>query len=316
MFVASLAENVRRTTPASYPAQTARTSIVCWYLFPTGGTRCPSLRSRMIGVCSVHACDHAGSWCFSPLFRCTLPTLQGVKEGDFSMLKERCAGADSGNNAGKSVTKVEGDVDATRAYGRKGQEKNPEHVRGAERKPTTPPIKTGHAAMVQVRQDFRQPVTSLWQTASERAATAPTRAASGGGGIVDSTNTTTARRGLSHRRPQSQAGVSRTQGKGTSAAAAPTSATTNARDDQLGNARPHTGGKSAVPSAGDGRKSNSRGQASRESEPTSSPGISPGPVCVSGGREADAQQHQRGRRTPIPLRSSHRVGPVGSLGEN
>lgn len=226
------------------------------------------------------------------------------------MLKERCAGADS--DTGKSVTKVEGDVDATRAHVREGQEKAPEHDRGAEPKPTTPPIKTGHAAMVQVRQDFRQPVTSLWQTASERAATAPTRAASRGGGIVDSTNTATARRGLSHRRPQSQAGASRTQGKATSTL--PTGATTDARD-QLGNARPHTGGRGAVSSAGEGRKSNSRGQASRESEPTSTPAISPASVCVSGGREADGQQ-QRRRRTPIPLRSSHRVGPVGSLGEN
>ncbi|CBJ27259.1 flagellar associated protein [Ectocarpus siliculosus] len=239
-----------------------------------------------------------------------LAWVQGVKGGDFSTPKERCAGADSDSDTGKSVTKVDGDADATRAHGREGQERVPEHERGAERKPTIPPIKTGHAAMVQVRQDFRQPVTSLWQTASERAATAPTRAASRGGGIVDSTNTATARRGPSHRRPQSQAGASRTHGMVTSAP--PTGATTNARD-QLGNARPQTGGRGAVSSAGEGRKSNSRGQALRESDLTSTPAISPSPVCVSGGREADGQK-QRRRRTPIPLRSSHRVGPVGSLG--
>ncbi|CAB1121297.1 unnamed protein product [Ectocarpus sp. CCAP 1310/34] len=227
--------------------------------------------------------------------------LQGVKGGGFSTPKERCAGADSDSDTGKSVAKVEGDVDATPAHGREGQERAPEHERGAKRKPTTPPIRTGHAAMVQVRQDFRQPVTSLWQTASERAATAPTRAAPRGGGIVDSTNTATALRGPSHRRPQSQAGASRTQPKAMSTR------------DQLGNARPHTGGRGAVSRAGEGRKSNSRGQASRESEPTSTPAISPAPVCVSGGREADGQK-QRRIRTPIPLQSSHRVGPVGSLG--
>ncbi|CAM9544373.1 unnamed protein product, partial [Ectocarpus sp. 12 AP-2014] len=238
-----------------------------------------------------------------------LAWVQGIKGGDFNTPKERCASADSDSDTGKSVTKVEGDVDTTCAHGRGGQERAPEHERGAERKLTTPPINTGHAAMVQVRQDFRQPVTSLWQTASERAATAPTRAASRSGGIVDSTNTATARRGPSHRRPQSQAGASRTQRKATSTP--PTGATTNARD-QLGNARPHTGGRGAVSSAGEGRKSNSRGQASRESEPTSAPAISPAPVCVSGGREADGQK-QRRTRTPMPLRSSHRVGPVGSL---
>ncbi|CAN0162997.1 unnamed protein product, partial [Ectocarpus sp. 8 AP-2014] len=97
-----------------------------------------------------------------------LAWVQGVKGGDFSTPKERCAGADSGSDTGKSVTKVDGDADATRAHGREGQERVPEHERGAERKPTTPPIKTGHSAMVQVRQDFRQPVTTLWQTASER----------------------------------------------------------------------------------------------------------------------------------------------------
>lgn len=152
--------------------------------------------------------------------------------------------------------------------------------------------------MLRVRQDIRQPVTSLWQTAAERASTAPTRTAAHGGGMVDCTNTT-GRRGLS-RRSHSQLSVARAnRDKGCA------DASTGVADECL-----HAGGRGAVSSAGGaktGASRASRGRSSREKPATSNTAATKTLSLVDSANQ--------GKRTQVPLRSSHRVGPVGSLGE-
>lgn len=206
---------------------------------------------------------------------------------------------DSANNNRKrpetNTTKVEGEP----------SKKGPKHGGGINPKPEASLKKREDDAMLRVRQDIRQPVTSLWQTAAARASTAPTRTASHRGGMVDCTNTA-ARRDLSRRRPQSQSGVARAK-----------------RDDGRADANsgvvgecPHAGEQGAVSSA-DGEKIGvSRGRSSRESEQasTNTNFKTPGLVSVRGPGARVVDRAQQGRRTPIPLRSSHRVGPVGSLG--
>ena len=137
-------------------------------------------------------------------------------------------------------------------------------------------------AMLRVRRDIRQPVTSLWQTATERASTAPTRAAGGAD--------TNARRDLSRRRPLSEIGAARAQ-----------------RGAEITDS--HRG--AAASGAGGENRNNGRGQPSREGKPTDARDVS-APTRGQGGREVD--RNHKGRRTPIPLRSSHRIGPVGGLG--
>lgn len=179
------------------------------------------------------------------------------------------------------------------------------HREGIKPKPKVTVKKREDDAMLRVRQDIRQPVTSLWQTAAERASTAPSRIASHEGGIMDNTNTT-ARRKLSRHRPHSQIGVARAK-RGIGGA--------DAHGGNMDGCLPASG-KGAVSSA-DGEKGGAnRGQPSRESEPASPnaniiiPGIAP--TRGLGARAND--RVKQGRGTPVPLRSSHRVGPVGSLG--
>ncbi len=142
-------------------------------------------------------------------------------------------------------------------------------------------------AMLRVRRDIRQPVTSLWQTAAERASTAPARAL--GGADVN------ARRGLpSRRQPLSEIGAARAQ-RGA---------------EELADSRRGA-------SADGENRDNGRGRASREGEPDDGRDISAptrGPGGMGGERDQHADRRRRRRRTPIPLRSSHRVGPVGTLG--
>lgn len=154
--------------------------------------------------------------------------------------------------------------------------------------------------MLRVRQEIRQPVTSLWQTATERAEAAPTRLVSHGGGMVDCTNTT-ARRDLSRCQRQSQSSSARAKvGVGLST---PPAGATNT-----------TGGAGHGSPNGDGGKgSKVRGRAPREDDPGNATVLT-APVGGPGGGVVDGDQRGR-RKTPIPLRSSHRVGPIGSLGE-
>ncbi|CAM9231256.1 unnamed protein product, partial [Hapterophycus canaliculatus] len=192
------------------------------------------------------------------------------------------------------------------------------HGGGVGSKVSTPPKKSGSGvdAMVRVRQDLRQPVTSLWQTATERAATAPTRSVSHSGGMVDSTTAAT-RRDLSRRRPFSH--ISATKAKGSRMSMPSTVAANDVTNDAetAEDERQHVGGKGAtVPSADGGNRSNSRRRASREGEPANiatanNTGFEV-PVYGSVGQATD--RDPRGRKTTIPLRSSHRIGPVGSLG--
>eukprot|EP00903_Cladosiphon_okamuranus_P005365 g5358.t2 len=86
--------------------------------------------------------------------------------------------------------------------------KGPTHRGGMKPKLTATLKRREDDVMLRVRQDIRQPVTSLWQTAAERASTAPTRAASRRGGMVDCTKTA-ARDDLPQRRPHTQMGVAR-----------------------------------------------------------------------------------------------------------
>lgn len=175
----------------------------------------------------------------------------------------------------------------------------------------------GVDAMVRVRQDFRQPVTSLWQTATERAATAPTRSVSRGGGLVDSTNAAT-RRDLSRRRPHSQISSTKDKGGVLSKLSTREANTTTIAPEETGDQRQHVGGKGATFSGADGgNRVNGQRHTSREGEPVDTSitknTSSAVPVPGSGGQAICGDS--RGRKTPMPLRSSHRVGPVGSLGE-
>lgn len=174
------------------------------------------------------------------------------------------------------------------------------HGGGIKPKPTAALKKRENAAMSRVRQDIRQPVTSLWQTVAERASTAPT--ACHGGGIVDCTNSADR---LSRRRPHSRIGAARTKRE-----IGRSDATDGVVDGCL-----QAGGRGALSSADEEKRSSSRGRPSRERQSaftdtnTKTPGLVP--TRGSGGRVVEAQP---ARRTPAPLRSSHRVGPVGKLG--
>ena len=183
--------------------------------------------------------------------------------------------------------------------------KGPRHGEAIKPKPKAALKKREDNALLRVRQDIRQPVTSLWQTAAARASTAPTRSVSHRDGMLDCTNTA-ARRDPSRGRPHSQSGV---------AGAKRDNGRADTSSGVVGEC-PHTGGRRAVSSADGEKRGTSRGRSSRESEPVTTNADSKTPGLVSargpGGRVVDRAQQER--RTPIPLRSSHRVGPIGSLG--
>eukprot|EP00752_Nemacystus_decipiens_P001778 g1718.t2 len=160
-----------------------------------------------------------------------LDWVQEVKEGGLAAPTARRVGGadehvvDPANNDRSRRPETDKDEPSKRG---------PKDGGGIKPKPKAELKKREDDAMLRVRQDIRQPVTSLWQTAAARASTAPARTAYQRGGMVDCTNTA-ARRDLS--RPR-------------------------------------------------------------------------GP----GGMVVDKAQAGKKTPMPIPLRSSHRVGPVGSLG--
>lgn len=160
-------------------------------------------------------------------------------------------------------------------------------------------------AMLRVRQDIRQPVTSLWQTAAERASTAPTRTASRRSEMVDCTNTA-ARRGSSRRRPHTQTGVARAKRDN---GRADVNSGVGIVDECL-----RAGGRGVASGAGGEKRDATRGRSSRESEHRRANAETPGLVSTRGSGGKVVDRAKPGRRTPTPLRSSHRVGPVGSLG--
>lgn len=148
-----------------------------------------------------------------------------------------------------------------------------------------------------VQHDIRQPVTSLWQTDRERASTAPTRRIPPT--VRCCANTTG--RDLSRRRPYSQMSVTRASRSATPGVCVVTGGIVG--DEVLG-----AGGGGAVGSANGGSRKNGRHK-SRGVEF----GDSPATAC-----ESEKEMVNRGRpeiKTPVPLRSSHRLGPVGTLGE-
>lgn len=232
-------------------------------------------------------------------------TLQEVKGGgEPSTLTARHAGESAGkqqdeNSGGDPRIPQTTDVESVSGKPLRGGEgggggRGAKHG-DSERKLATPLRKKEDNAMLRVRQDIRQPVTSLWQTAAERAKTAPTRLVSRGGGGMEDCTSTTARRDLSRRQRHSQNSPPRAKKGGIG----------------LSNATVAPGGDNLKGDVGKGSKG--RGRAPREDGPENSTGLT-APVCGPGGGAVDGDQ--RGRtKTPIPLRSSHRVGPVGSLGE-
>lgn len=243
------------------------------------------------------------------------PTALRTSEGHRSA--QVVHGIDDSTEAGRAATNpMREDRDNSARPSRKGErrERDAKLAGRVGSKPSTSPKTSdkGVDAMVRVRQDFRQPVTSLWQTATERAATAPTR-------LMTSTSTNTGTgRDLSRRRPCSQASAMKARGGGLSTLSMCAANNTTNEIDQVKDEHQHVGGKGATVSGAGGRsRGNNRRRMSKEGELTNSKTTKNAGSAVSvygsGGQAIDGDPG--GRKTPIPLRSSHRVGPVGSLGE-
>lgn len=139
--------------------------------------------------------------------------------------------------------------------------------------------------MIRVRQSIRQRVTSLWQTETKRASTAPEQSVSfarGSGADATACN-------LSKSRPRSQMSAPTTP-------IAEMAATRVGGDEASGAGGGGLGVIFDGSNGGDGR-----GRAAFSA-----------PTCRPEERMADGGPGER--RTQTPLRSSHRVGPTGTLG--
>ncbi|CAM9275025.1 unnamed protein product [Scytosiphon promiscuus] len=254
-----------------------------------------------------------------------LSWVKEVKEGASDTPPALCAGGGRGNaQAEHGVSNGGGaekpETDPARDHrtilakpSRTGEEGDAKRGGRVKSEPSTSLKRSdrGVDAMVQVRQNFRQPVTSLWQSATERAKTAPTRSIPKGGRLEDGTNA------APRRRPHSQIFATKAKGGALSISSVGAAAKTTDAPEEIGNERQHVGGKGAtVHSADGGNRGISRRHTSRDGEPAKTSVIKTTGCAVpgycSGGQVIGG--HPQGRKTPIPLRSSHRLGPVGSLG--
>lgn len=152
--------------------------------------------------------------------------------------------------------------------------------------------------MARVRVGIRQPVTSLWQMETERAMTAPTRRPLSAG----SYGTHNADCKLSQRRPHSHIGQSR-------GGRVRPSATTVAGNGAGNNETLGVRGGGAVVTADRCSKGEDKGRMLKDD------GNSARLTPLRGLEERMGNGEYLGGRVPMPLRSSHRVGPVGDLGE-
>lgn len=186
--------------------------------------------------------------------------------------------------------------------------------------------------MARVRQIMRQPVTSLWQSESERASTAPARVGLAAN-ISGFLNLPAATGSLprSRIRPRSQLATMKNGSSNNSEARILATAGGRDRGERGGNGYCSRGGGEADGTGGagravtaasghDGRSSENHGESGVVSaaDGCRSSFVAPqAPTCGSMvGTVVDGSGSLgRGRRIPMPLRSSHRVGPVGSLGE-
>ena len=178
--------------------------------------------------------------------------------------------------------------------------------------------------MTQVRQDMRQPVSSLWQPGTERASTAPTRMlrSAGSAGVIDATHgvararmprsagsteaidaTHSITRGSSRHRSHSE--LCKTTGVESLTSSPGVTATRTTGDTCLG-----VGAEGAIFNADGDNGGNIRG---RRAPVEGELGTFSAPIC--GSSEQELNGNVGGRRTPLPLRSSHRVGPIGTLGQ-
>lgn len=198
------------------------------------------------------------------------------------------------------------------AQGKRG---NPQQARGSkrrwavERRPGRP-TDAARDGMTQVRQEMRQPVLSLWQPETARAWTAPTRMtppSAGSAGGMDAAHGIA--RGFSGQRPRS--GLC----KGT--AVEPLTSTTGVVATRTtGDTFLGVGAGGAITDDGGDDGGNDRGGGTGRSGRASGGdecGTFSAPICGSGDQELNGDPG--GRRTPLPLRSSHRVGPIGALGQ-
>lgn len=194
------------------------------------------------------------------------------------------------------------------AQGKRG---NPKQARGSKRgwavepRPGRP-LDAARDGMTQVRQEMRQPVSSLWQPETARAWTAPTRMAppsAGSAGGMDAAHGIA--RGFSRQRPRS--GLC----KGT--AVEPLTSTTGvAATRTTEDTGPGVGAGGAIFDDGGDDGGNDRGGRAGQASAGDEFGTFSAPICGSGEQELNGDPG--GRRTPLPLRSSHRVGPIGALG--
>lgn len=191
------------------------------------------------------------------------------------------------------------------AQGKRG---NPKQARGSKRgwaveRRSRQPLEAARDGMTQVRQEIRQPVSSLWQPETVRASTAPTRSTPPSAGSTDGTDAAHGiSRGISRHRPRSS--LCKVTAVGPLTPTAGAADTRTAGDTCLGVG---AGGAIFDPDVDDG--GNARGgRASAGSEFSTFSA----PICGSGEQEVIGEPGER--RTPLPLRSSHRVGPIGALG--
>ena len=190
------------------------------------------------------------------------------------------------------------------AQGKRG---NPKQTRGSkrgwaiERRPGRP-LEAARDGMTQIRQEMRLPVSSLWQSETSRASTAPTRMtppSAGSAGGIDAAHGNA--HDVSRHRPRSSLGRVTVVKPLTSMTGAAATRTT-------GDACVDTGGAIFDSDVDD------RGNAQGGRAPAGGKvGTFSAPICGSGGQELNGEPG--GRRTPLPLRSSHRVGPIGALGQ-
>lgn len=216
-----------------------------------------------------------------------------------------CAGEDDrqakqkpnvGNNKGK---------DKTRTYRRRDQDTFERFSNGGGGGCQQQPFRTGTAQirdddLTPIRQNMRRSVSSLWQPEAQRASTAPAKVLCGEGGSND-----ILREG-SHRRtrPHSQVRTANAIGD-----KMPSSDRANTKErgggDVCGVVRGDNVSASAYRVSGLDRPAGILTDSGYNAEVVSEHGSTEETVDGSSGARA----------TPVTLRSSHRVGPVGALGE-
>ena len=207
-------------------------------------------------------------------------------------------------NSGSTSRPATEPVDGKRGY--------PKLARGATKRGWATERKPGRVegrdGMTRVRQDMRQPVSSLWQPETERASTAPSRMPlfAGTPGI-DATHGSTSRDSSRRRLRSGLGNVTGVEPPTSASRGVPVTRTTGGTCLGVGAEDPFLNDDGV-----DGDKK--RGGGGGGGGGGDKFGTFSAPICGSGDQELTADPGG-GRRTPLPLRSSHRVGPIGSLGQ-